>query len=78
MLTAKEARAQMPDKDKIVRDNIQSICNDISFAAQRGLEQIYVPITFNYVAATAVGLRELGYIVQCETTHITVSWEEQQ
>lgn len=76
MLTAEEARAQMPDKDKVVHDNVQSICNDVSFASQRGLERIYAPIIFNYVEATAEKLRELGYTVQINPGHLTVSWED--
>lgn len=78
MLTAEQARAKMPDKDKAVHDNVQSICNDISFAAQIGLVQLYVPIIFNYVEATAQHLRELGYTVQIDQGHLSVSWEEQQ
>ena len=77
MLTAEEARAQMPDKEKAVHDNVQSICNDISLYSRNGLPWCCVPITFAYVDETIEQLRKLGYIVEKDGNLIKIIWGEQ-
>lgn len=73
MLTAEEARAQMPDKDKIVHDNVQSICNEISRASQRGMDYYCTPLIV-CVKETMDKLRQLGYTVSSNGIVLTVSW----
>lgn len=74
MLTAEEARAQMPDKDQAVHDNVQSICNNISLYSRRGLPLCYIPIAFAYVDETIEQLRKLGYIVRKSENFIDIIW----
>lgn len=77
MLTAKEARAMMPDKDTIVNSNVQSICNDIQYQAQRGYTSYYFDRSFVYAKETITKLIELGYNVRHDAYFgLKVDWSE--
>lgn len=69
----KQARDLMPDKDKAVHDNVQSICNEISRASQRGMVYYCTPLIV-CVEETMDKLRQLGYAVSINSMILTVSW----
>lgn len=78
MLTAEEARAQMPDKDIVVHKNVQSLFNEILHAARSGATQCTSFVAV-YVEETLKELQKLGYSVRNNGQGIiTVIWEEQQ
>ena len=76
MLTAKEARAMMPDKETIIHDNVESICNDIQQAAQEGCSSISFNRGIYYFKETMDKLKELGYTVKREDYIWYIEWYE--
>lgn len=64
MLTANEARDMMPDKDTVIYENVQSICNDIQILAQKGYSRIYIDYDVRYLEETLAKLKELGFTIR--------------
>lgn len=62
MLTAKQARDLMPDKDKTVQENVEHLCNAIRARAKLGSRVIAVgKYDFVYQKETLAEMRKLGY-----------------
>lgn len=76
MLTAKQARALMPDKDKTVQENVEHLCNAIQNIAKRGDRFLEVgKYDFVYQKETLAKMRKLGYkIARSRADYQTIEW----
>lgn len=76
MLTAKQARDLMPDKDKTVQENVEHLCNAIQAGAKRGSRVIAVwQYDFVYQKETLAEMRKLGYkINRSRADYQTIEW----
>ena len=62
MLTAKQARQLMPDKDKTVQENVEHLCNAIQNLAKRGNTSLAVgKYDLVYQKETLAEMRKIGY-----------------
>lgn len=76
MLTAKQARDLMPDKDKTVQENVEYLCNAIRARAKLGSRVIAVgQYDFVYQKETLAKMRKLGYkIARSRAVYQTIEW----
>lgn len=76
MLTAKQARDQMPDKDKTVQENVEHLCNAIQNIAERGGNRIaFRRYDHVYPNETLAEMRKLGYkINRSRADYQTIEW----
>lgn len=76
MLTAKQARDLMPDKDKTVQGNVEHLCNAIQNLAKRGDMSLAVgKYDFVYQKETLAEMRKLGCkINRSRADYQTIEW----
>lgn len=76
MLTAKQARQLMPDKDKTVQENVEHLCNAIQNIAKRGGSRIaFGRYDYVYPNETLAEMRKLGYkINRSRADYQTIEW----
>lgn len=74
MITAQEAREMIPDKDTVIHDNVQTICNSIQQFAQKGYHSIYIEGGLLYFEETLAKFEELGYSIRKENNITFIEW----
>lgn len=74
MITAQEALEMMPNKEKAIENNVQSICNNIQYFAQQGYDRMFIDKPISYTKETFEKLEELGYNVKEDFNMTVIIW----
>lgn len=77
MLTAKEVRAIMPDKETVINNNVEQICKVIVGIAKQGYTSGVYDELCPYKRETLQRLKELGFKVTNDSVNgLVIDWSD--
>lgn len=77
MLTAKEIRAMMPDKETVINNNVEKFCKVIAGIAKQGYSSGVYDEICPYKRETLQRLKELGFkITNDNVDGLVIDWSD--
>lgn len=77
MLTAKEIRASMPDKETVINNNVEQICKVIQNIAKQGYTSGAYDELCPYKRETLQRLKELGFKISSDSVNgLIIDWSD--